>query len=322
MVSSALNSAIQTVPSGAWAIAVSGGADSVALLHLLGQRADLSLHVVHLDHQTRNGESAADAQFVTELAAKWGLPSTIAIRSDEESESAHLEKNLSARYRAARLVLFRRVIAQHRLRGVILAHHADDQAETVLLRLMRGCGSAGLIGMSPQTTIGGVLILRPLLGVRREELRRMLCEQSIAWREDASNAQPQQQRNRVRQMLADEPTVTEALLGLSRACSAMTHWLRQSSPRLDESFDPRVLDDLPAPLAREAARRWLSVLAGADVEITAAAVARLLEMSRDAASPARQHFPGGVLVSRRRGEIASSRVSRPESRQAPAEDRT
>src|SRR6266496_1788814 len=137
MIQSALMAAIETVPAGAWSVGVSGGADSVALLHLLRQRRDLSFHVAHLDHQTRNGESATDALFVAELAGKWGVPFTIAIRSDVEDESSHLEKNLSARYRTARLEFFRRVVAQHQLRGVILAHHADDQAETVLQRLLR-----------------------------------------------------------------------------------------------------------------------------------------------------------------------------------------
>src|SRR5438034_1508222 len=134
------------VPAGAWAVAVSGGGDSVALLELLRHRGDLLLHVVHLDHETRGGESATDALFVGELAARWGLAFTIRRRSEiEPAIAARLPANRSARFRAARLELFRRVIAEHRLAGVILAHHADDQAETVVQRLLRGSGPAGLV---------------------------------------------------------------------------------------------------------------------------------------------------------------------------------
>src|SRR4051812_40340078 len=94
-------SAAMTVPAGAWAVAVSSGADSVALLELLRHRPELSLHVVHLDHETRAGESAADAQFVRDLAARWDLPITTAVRSEIERDLQRFPANLSARFRAA-----------------------------------------------------------------------------------------------------------------------------------------------------------------------------------------------------------------------------
>ena len=302
MVSSALSSAIASVPPGRWAVGVSGGADSVALLYLLRERTDLSLHVVHLDHETRGGESATDAAFVAQLAAAWGLPCTVAVRSEVERSMARVEKNTSARYRAARLELFRRVIETDRLLGVVLAHHADDQAETVLQRLLRGSGPAGLTGMAAQTTIGGVVILRPLLGVRGVELRGVLAEKRIAFREDSSNALPVQQRNRVRELLLAHPSVTTAALEVTETCAELVAWMRQRSPRLGDSFPVDAFADLPEPLARESARRWLSERAGGDAEVTPA-VQRLLEMARDAATPARQHFPGGVIVRRRGGKI-------------------
>ena len=86
-----------------------------------------------------------------------------------------LPKNLSARYRAIRIELFRRVVAHENLLGVILAHQADDQAETIFLRLLRGSGPAGLAGMSPRRQISGLTMLRPLLNVRRSELREFLA---------------------------------------------------------------------------------------------------------------------------------------------------
>src|SRR5205823_4177907 len=100
-------------------------------LALLRPRGDLRLHVVHLDHETRGGQSAEDAQFVGDLAREWGLAVTVARRGEIESAMGALPRNRSARHRALRLELFRRVVSEHKLRGVILAHHADDQAETV-----------------------------------------------------------------------------------------------------------------------------------------------------------------------------------------------
>src|SRR5687767_3787007 len=109
-----LVNAVDAVPAGAWAVGVSGGADSVALLTLLHervrQRGDVSLHVAHLDHQLRGPDSAADARFVEELAARLGLTCTVATRDAVEAGARELPANPSSRYRAARLALFRRVV--------------------------------------------------------------------------------------------------------------------------------------------------------------------------------------------------------------------
>ncbi len=111
---------VDCFPGGRWAVGVSGGADSVALLHLLHRRADLSLHVVHLDHQTRAGESANDAAFVADLSAKLGLECTVKCRSEVEVSMENLLRNLPNRFRQARLALFRRVVETNQLNGVIL----------------------------------------------------------------------------------------------------------------------------------------------------------------------------------------------------------
>ena len=90
-----------------------------------------------------------------------------------------------------RLALFRSIVKREKLSGVILAHHADDQAETVLSRLLRGSGYTGLAGMLPRASVCGLMILRPLLDVRREMLRKYLRSIGEAWREDLSNRSPQ-----------------------------------------------------------------------------------------------------------------------------------
>ena len=294
---------IDSVPPGAWAVGVSGGGDSVALLELLRQRGDLTLHVVHLDHETRAGESALDAEFVRELAGHLGLPCTIARRSEIEPAIAKLPTNRSARFRAVRLELFRRVIEQHRLSGVILAHHADDQAETVMQRLLRGSGPAGLTGMAPQTMLGGILILRPLLTVHREALRELLRNRGIAWREDSSNRSPMQQRNRVRVQLSRRPQLTTAATELAAACAALMRWLHESAPELGDAIDVERVCRLPAPVAREALRRWLGRHGGSGADVTSATAQRLLQMATDRATPPRQHFPAGLLIRRRGGTL-------------------
>src|SRR5256885_4366995 len=198
MASEALQSAIDSVPAGRWAVGVSGGADSVALLSLLRKRSDVSLRVVHLDHQTRGDASAQDARFVEMLAKQWEIPFEIARLDQVMPEIPDPPKNRSALFRAARLALFRRVVSDHNLAGVILGHHADDQAETILLRLLRGSSYTGLAGMSPRTTIGGLVVLRPMLDVPRAALRAHLHDLEQTWRDDQSNLSAQYARNRIR----------------------------------------------------------------------------------------------------------------------------
>src|SRR5258708_566437 len=126
------------VPPGRWAVGVSGGADSVALLTLLHAIPYRSMHVVHLDHQTRGGASADDAQFVQGLAEYRGIPCTVARRADIEQGMTRLPANLSARYRAARMELFRRVVLEEKLEGVLLAPPAHDQAGSGWHRWLHG----------------------------------------------------------------------------------------------------------------------------------------------------------------------------------------
>jgi tRNA(Ile)-lysidine synthetase-like protein len=298
-------------------VAVSGGADSVALFHLLRlHRPELTLHIVHLDHETRGGASGEDAAFVERLARAHGVACSTMRRSEIEPALERLSRNQSARFRALRLELFRRVVADHALGGVLLAHHADDQAETVLQRLLRGSGAAGLTGMSAAARVGGVLVLRPLLSVRRAALRAWLGERDLAWREDASNQSPLQQRNRVRAMLAGRDDLVTAALELADRCVALSAWLRKAAEGFNEAeIELAALRRLAPPIARAAARRWLCERSGA--EISPAAVDRLLLMACDAASPARQQFPGGVMVRRRGGKLFTERTAPSRERSSP-----
>jgi tRNA(Ile)-lysidine synthetase-like protein len=296
-----LASAVESVPPGAWAIAVSGGADSIALLALLRSRSDLRLHVVHLDHQTRGQQSTDDAAFVVDRASRWILPCSVATREQIEPTLADLPTNLSARFRAMRLALFAKVVHDQQLTGVIVAHHADDQAETILHRLLRGSGYEGLCGMTRNTRLGELRMLRPMLDVRRTDLRAFLNSIGQTWREDPSNASDKYLRNRLRRFLAAHPPLTNDLLALGRHCRRLRRWTRANAPRLDESFSVHQLAGLPKLLARQSSRRWLIDRGVSPAHITPRALDQLITMAADAASPPRADFPGSLLVRRRRG---------------------
>jgi tRNA(Ile)-lysidine synthase len=303
MTADALTTALARVPAGRWAVAVSGGADSVALLRLAAARSELQLHVVHVDHQTRNGASTADAAFVADLAAKLGLPCFTTTREALEPSLRDPPNNLSARFRALRLAHFRHVVSEHRLRGVLLAHHADDQAETIFHRLLRGSSPFGLAGMHARTTIGGLTLVRPLLAVRRTELRAFLASIEQDWREDESNRSPKYLRNRIRAMLNDHAALVEPLLSLGKACAALRRQVKRSLPPLEAELSVSRLRGLPTLTGREAARRWLVARGAPPGDLPTAALDRLLTMATDAASPPRCDFPGGLRVRRRGGML-------------------
>lgn len=176
-------------------VAVSGGADSVALLHLLHRVAGscaLALHVAHLDHALRP-ESRADAAHVRDLCATLGLPLVVR-RIDVAALARAGRGGLEEAAREARRTFLREAARGHGCDWVALAHQRDDQAETFLLRLLRGAGTTGLAGMRPADPP----FVRPLLPFSREELVAWLAAEGIAWREDASNRDRTFARNRVR----------------------------------------------------------------------------------------------------------------------------
>jgi len=200
-------------------VAVSGGADSVALLLLLLElRAKLGvvLSVIHFNHKLRGKASDADEKFVARLAAKHGLEFHAA--SIEVAKKAKKERaNLEDAARRARYDYFRSLAESGVCKRIAVAHTADDQAETVLAHLFRGTGLAGLGGIHP---ISGPVV-RPLLGVRRNELRHFLRARRQNWREDATNRNTKRMRARIRRKLLPllekqfQPAIVEHLATLA-----------------------------------------------------------------------------------------------------------
>lgn len=180
-------------------VAVSGGADSVALLRLLlelQEKLGVVLSVVHLNHKLRGKASDADEKFVAKLAEQYGL--TLHVERVNVGAKAKREKaNLEDAARRTRYDFFARLVAEKKVERVAVAHTADDQAETVLAHILRGTGLAGLGGIHPQTE----MVVRPLLQVRRTELRAYLRSKKQKWREDATNQDTSRMRARIRKKL-------------------------------------------------------------------------------------------------------------------------
>jgi len=185
-------------------VAVSGGADSVALLHLLAgecRRRQITLVALHLNHGLRGGASDGDAAFVRALCAGMGIACEVGRArglGGKRSKRSGVCQSLEMAAREARQTFFRRVVTKRRLDALAVAHHRDDVAETVLLRLMRGAGAAGLAGMRPQSVSDGLTVIRPLLGIGRETLHAWLRLNHHKWRDDASNSDLTIPRNLVR----------------------------------------------------------------------------------------------------------------------------
>lgn len=228
-------------------VAVSGGTDSVALLHLLhglSPGLGLELTVVHLDHGLRGPVSRDDARWVQVLSERLNIP-YIAGRRDLTVEMKAGGRSPEESARIARYAFFCEVSEQTGISTIALAHHADDQAETVLIKLLRGCSPVGLGGMRVSRREGSLRLVRPLLAVRRWELREYLASIGESFREDLSNQDCRFLRNRIRHELIPllekeyNPKVKEGLIHLAGMVQARDDYLRE---RLREPFS-RVISE-------------------------------------------------------------------------------
>lgn len=183
-------------------VGVSGGADSVCLLALLKTMApawNLRLHVAHLNHALRGQAADEDAAFVAQLAEQWQLPVTIQ-KVDVAAIAAQKRQNLEEAAREARYAFLAQTAVQIGARKVAVAHNLNDQAETVLMRVIRGAGTAGLRGILPAAPFAPppVTIIRPLLNTPRTEIDAFCAQNNLSPREDATNQNSALLRNKLR----------------------------------------------------------------------------------------------------------------------------
>ena len=251
------------LPSGKYIAGISGGADSTALLHLLADRTafpDITVEAVHINHGLRGAESDGDEIFVRELCSRLQINvhifhADLHGRQDENSA------------RQARFLFFRKAMEETGAEALVLAHHADDVAETFLMRLIRGAGTEGLSCMQAADTLDSIPIFRPMLHFTREEIRRALQESRIEWREDSSNSNTAYLRNNIRANILPRleslnPGVAMRIANASRIISEDNQALNDISQSfLRKNSGKRwiyrkELKDMPEGLQRRILRMW------------------------------------------------------------------
>lgn len=252
-------------------VGVSGGPDSLALLHLFVQSSealDLRPHAVHLDHRIRDREAEADAQFVASTAEAWGVPHTIR-RTDVPALAAEHRLTLEEAARQARYTVLGREATRLGTDVIAIAHNADDQAETVLMHLLRGAGPAGLRGMLPVAPLSAYHLLeggehnprlqlfRPLLSVTRADIEAYCLAHDLKPRFDLSNLDTTYFRNRLRhEIIPHLETVNPNLRAmLVRMASVVAADYEALEAQVDAAWDATVLEASDA-LVRLDLDRW------------------------------------------------------------------
>jgi tRNA(Ile)-lysidine synthase len=310
-------------------VAVSGGADSVALLRLLLElRKELGvvLSVVHFNHQLRGAESDEDEQFVAELARRHKL----ALNREGAEVARHAAErrlSLETAARELRYAFFRRMLREGTVSRIATAHTLDDQAETVLLRLVRGAGTRGLSGIYPQLSVASSQfsvsrqpsIIRPLLSIRRKDLEAYLAALGQEWREDRSNRDLRHARNRVRHGILPRlecnlnPAVREALAETAEIARAEEEYWQQEikqvlpqmwavgTTQVSGALKTAALARLPVALQRRVVRAAGESL-GLRLEFRH--VEEILEVATGHARAAKSAvLPHGWTVSRHKNEV-------------------
>ena len=292
-------------------MAVSGGADSVALLHLLLEAGRGNLIVAHFNHRLRGKASDGDAAFVEKLAAKLGLPCETG-SEDVRSLAVKRKCSVETAAREARYSFLAAVARKHRTRSVVLAHHADDQVETCLFQFLRGSGIAGIAGMKPRSkrSVEGVELelLRPLLALPKQELLTYLRERKIRFREDATNAVADASRNKIRLKilpLIEEllgPSFKESIVRNARLLADEEDLLSSLTlpMAVHETLSVKLLRGLHPALRRRVLHAWLknrgiTAPGFAEVELTASLL--------DPSGPAKVNLPGTRHARRRAGVL-------------------
>lgn len=268
-------------------LAVSGGSDSMGLLHCFARwlaradrpaRAPPRIHVATIDHGLRGG-SDADAAFVLAAAAALAIPA-----SCRRWEGAKPSTGLSEAAREARYALLTQIMAQVGARVLMTAHTADDQAETLLMRLARGSGVEGLAGMAPVRPLAGLDgadVVRPLLGLEKARITADLAARGIAWREDPTNADPDYERPRLR-----AASTALAALGLTPARLGLSaRRLRRAAEALDATARAALGSDAVRVSPCGLVQLELSALRLQPAEIGLRLLRRAIEIAGGAAAP-------------------------------------
>jgi tRNA(Ile)-lysidine synthase len=298
-------------PDGHYLIGVSGGRDSIALLHWLIERGYRKLIVCHLNHQLRGRSSGADARFVEKLAADCDV--------DLETGSANVRAlaakqkiSIETAAREARYQFFAQVARRRRCRAIFLAHHADDLVETFLINLFRGSGATGLgaIREVSKRRVEDIdlTIVRPFLGVWRSEIDDYVRKHRLKFREDASNKDLAPLRNRIRRRIIPYleknlgRNIRQSIWRAATIAGEEEDWIEDQLPdATDVDLSVAKLRDLPVALQRREILKWLRMRKIANVGFDVVESVRSL-LNHDAPA-AKVNLPQDRHVRRRAGKI-------------------
>jgi tRNA(Ile)-lysidine synthase len=303
---------VRTFPlDGRYLIGVSGGRDSVALLHWLVNLGYQKLVVCHLNHQLRGRSSLADARFVEKIARNY--------RAEFELESANVrafatkeKMSIETAARDSRYSFFAKVAKRRRCHTIFLAHHADDLVETFVINLFRGAGSAGLSGMREVSTRCiddvGLTIVRPLLGVWRKQIDNYVRKHRLTFREDASNKNLNPFRNRIRHRVIPYlekicgRNIRPAIWRAATIAGEEEAWIENQLPdSTDAQLSVGQLRALPVALQRRAILKWLRAQNIAEVGFDV--IERIRSLIDPAAPVAKINLANDQHARRRAGRI-------------------
>jgi tRNA(Ile)-lysidine synthase len=294
-------------------VAVSGGMDSVLLLEFMARLAPamgLIVSAVHFNHHLRGKESDADERFVAKLAERRGIE-FLRGEGDVARRAREQKRNLEATAREMRYRFFASLVRSRRLDKVVTAHTANDQAETVLLRLLRGAGAQGLAGIYP--VLDGIII-RPFLNVTRAEIERETAARCLEYRQDASNLDLRFRRNKIRHELLPQlerdfnPKLVLTLAAFADRARDDEEYLKQQAHERaapwrvreaqEEKFPARVLAELPRALAFRVLRQMILGARGRPGGITQSHLEAVLRLADEGQSGRRTVLPAGLEARR------------------------
>jgi tRNA(Ile)-lysidine synthase len=287
-------------------VGVSGGRDSMVLLHALLAAGFKNLVVCHLNHTLRGRSSDADARLVQNEARRLGLPMEHA-RCRTAEFATDQKKSLELAARELRTAFFEECSIRLKTKSLVLAHHADDQVETCLFNFLRGTGAAGLGGMKPLSQLGKLTIHRPLLGITRTQIETFRKQHKVRFREDATNAEFEHTRNKLRHrvlpLLAEVmgESYRSAILRAAEILRGEEDWMASLMPPSRPELDCKDLRSMHPALRSRVVLRWLRQCGVP--EAGHAETIRVLSLLDPANGPAKVSLPGNHHARRRTGVL-------------------
>jgi len=324
-------------------VAVSGGADSIALLHVLwllkaDRHIDAQLVCAHLNHQLRGSESRADEDFVVSQAARLGVD-IVTRRLDVKRYAAASGLSIETAARKWRIETLREIAEQNGCESIATGHHKNDNAETIVQRLVRGTGFRGLTGIWPRRRFdNGACFVRPLLCVTRDEIQQYLNSRGVKWHEDSSNRELEFRRNFVRHRLLPEiqkdcaEPVVEQLWQLSRQMRKFQDYLDRQVEliwhKLAQPSRGRVGIDLPGfrsqpdLIKTELIRRALCWLGSGEGDLTEGHFERVIDLANQNISNRILELPDGFRLWREYKRLIFAAPGRADANEEPVSGQT